>query len=80
MGKQKTDLVVICKVQGELAANVIKSHLESEGIPVLLKWEALGRVGGFTADGLGQVTILVPKEFAEDARLVIEPRDSDEAE
>jgi len=80
MGDQKSDLVVLCKVQGELAANVIKSHLESEGIPVLLKWEALGRVGGLTVDGLGQVTLLVPKEFAEDARLIITPRDSDEAE
>jgi len=80
MGNQKSDLVVLCKVQGELAANIIKSHLESEGIPVLLKWEALGRVGGLTVDGLGQVTIMVPKQFAEDARLVIEPKDSDEAE
>jgi hypothetical protein len=77
---QKSDLVVICKVQGELAANVIKSHLESEGIPALMKWEALGRVGGITVDGLGQVTILVPKEFAEDAKLVIKPEDSDEVE
>ena len=80
MGKQKSDLVVICTVQGELAANVIKSHLESEGIPVLLKWEALGRVGGLTVDGLGQVKIIVPQEFAEDARLIIAPKESDEAE
>jgi len=80
MGNQKLDLVVICTVQGELAASVIKSHLESEGIPVLLKWEAIGRVSGLTVDGLGQVKILVPKEFAEDAKLIIAPRDSDEAE
>ncbi len=80
MGKNKLDLEVICTVQGELAANVIKSHLESEGIPVLLKWEALGRVTGLTIDGLGQVKIMVPKEFAEDARHIIEPRDLDEAE
>ena len=80
MGNKKLDLEVICTVQGELAANVIKSHLESEGIPVLLKWEAIGRVSGLTVDGLGQVKIMVPKEFAEDAKLIIAPRDSDEAE
>ena len=80
MGNQKLDLVVICTVQGELAASVIKSHLESEGIPVLLKWEAIGRVSGLTVDGLGQVKILVPREFAEDAKFIIAPRDSDEAE
>jgi hypothetical protein len=81
MGKnEKLDFEVICIAQGELEASVIKSHLESEGIPVLLKWEALGRVTGLTVDGLGQVKIMVPKEFAEDAKHIIEPRDLDEAE
>ena len=71
-----SDFVVICKVQGELAANVLKSHLESEGIPVLLKWESAGRVYGLTVDGLGQVSILVPQELADEARQIIEPRDT----
>jgi len=70
-----SDFVVICKVQGELAASVLKSHLESEGIPVLLKWESAGRVYGLTVDGLGQVSILVPQELADEARLIIEPRE-----
>ena len=75
MTKPKSDLVVICTVWGELAANVIKSHLESEGIPVLLQYESYGRVTGLTVDGLGEVRILVPEEFAEDARRIIEPRE-----
>ena len=70
-----SDFVVICKVQGELAANVLKSHLESEGIPVLLKWESAGRVYGLTVDGLGQVSILVPQELADEARLIIKPQE-----
>lgn len=77
MKDQEADLVVIGKVQGELTAKVIKSHLESEGIPVLLKWEAAGRVWGLTMDGLGEVSILVPREYEEYARHVIEPRESD---
>ena len=33
MGKTKSDFVVIHTAQGEITANVMKSHLESEGIP-----------------------------------------------
>lgn len=51
-------------VQGELVANVIKSHLESEGIPVLLEYESAGKVYGLTVDGLAQVRILVPRSAA----------------
>jgi hypothetical protein len=76
----KSDLVVISTVQGELIANVIKSHLESEGIPVLLEYESVGIVYGLTVDGLGQVKILVPRELAEEARQIIEPKELDQAE
>ena len=48
----KSNFVVISTVQGELVANVIKSHLESGGIPVLLEYESAGRVYGLTVDGL----------------------------
>jgi hypothetical protein len=76
----KSDLIVISTVQGELIANVIKSHLESEGIPVLLEYESAGIVYGLTVDGLGQVKILVPRELAEKARQIIEPKELDQAE
>ena len=76
----KSNFVVISTVQGELVANVIKSHLESEGIPVLLEYESVGRVYGLTVDGLAQVRILVPQELAEEARQIIEPREPGQAE
>ena len=76
MGCSPSDFVVICTAQGELAASVVKAHLESEGIPVLLKWESAGRVYGLTVNGLGQVSILVPQELADEARLIIEPRET----
>jgi len=76
----KSNFVVISTVQGELFANVIKSHLESEGIPVLLEYESAGIVYGLTVDGLGQVKILVPRELAEEARQIIEPKEPDQAE
>jgi hypothetical protein len=70
--------VEICRVQGDLHASVIKSHLESEGIPVLLEYESAGRVFGLTVDGLGEVRILVPQDLADEARLIIEPDQSPE--
>jgi hypothetical protein len=75
---EDSSLVVITKVFGEIKANVLKSHLESEGIPVILKYESLGRVYGITVDGLGEVSILVPQEWVEEARNIIEPLDVNE--
>jgi hypothetical protein len=75
MSKPKSDFALIHKVQGGLTAEVIKSHLESEGIPVLLKYESLGMVHGLISDGLGEVKILVPQELAEKAKQIIEPQE-----
>ena len=71
---KKSDFVVIKIVQGQVIANVMKSHLESEGIPVLLEYESAGLIYGITADGIGEVRILVPREVADEAREIIQPR------
>ena len=68
-----SEFVVIRVVQGEFVAAVLKSHLESEGIPVVLEYESVGRVFGLTVDGLGQVKIKVPKHLAEKAAEITEP-------
>ena len=74
MDKPQHKLVVVSIVQGQLAASIIKGHLESEGIPALLQYESAGPVYGITVDGLGEVKILVPQEYAEEARRLIEPQ------
>lgn len=79
VGKRK-DLVVVHIAQGELEASVIKSHLECEGIPVMLQYESVGRVFGLTVDGLGEIRILVPQELAEKAKEIIKPQEVGEAE
>ena len=66
-------LVCVYYASGQLQAQIIKSHLESEGIPVLLKYESAGPVFGLTVDGLGEVRVMVPEELAEAARQIIEP-------
>jgi Putative prokaryotic signal transducing protein len=76
----KSELVVISRVQGQATADIIKSHLESEGIPVLLKYESSGAIYGILVDGVGEIRILVPKEFADEARQIIEPQQTEEEE
>ena len=78
----KPNFVAISTVQGELVANVIKSHLESEGIPVVLQYDdiIMGKNFGPTLNKLAQVNILVPQELAEEARQIIKPREPGQAE
>ncbi len=46
-----------------MEADIIKSKLESFQIPVLLQYEAAGRIFGITMDGLGKVKVMVPEIF-----------------
>lgn len=55
-----------------LEAQIIKSRLESEGIPALLQYEGIGLVYGITVDGLGQTRVLVPEHLAEEAREILQ--------
>ena len=77
---KRENLVVVHVAQGELEANVVKSHLESEGIPVLLQYESAGRVFGLTVDGLGEIKILVQPELAEEAKRIIKPKEINQTE
>jgi Putative prokaryotic signal transducing protein len=79
MEKPGPKLVEVLVVQGQIAAEVVKSHLESEGIPVLLKYESAGPIFGITVDGLGKVKILVPKDLAEEAERIIKPQGFDKS-
>ena len=60
-------------VYGRIEADVIKSFLEAEGVPVELFQEAVGRHAfPTTIDGLGHVQLFVPIEKLEEARLLYE--------
>ncbi|MBU4267227.1 MAG: DUF2007 domain-containing protein [Acidobacteria bacterium] len=65
------DLQELLAVEGSLEAEIIKSKLESFSIPVLLQYEAVGRIFGITMNGLGKVKILVPESFLEEARKIL---------
>jgi hypothetical protein len=69
--RDKQGLVTIHTVFGMLPAQVIKTKLESAGIPVLLDYESAGVVLGITVDGLGEVRVMVPEGLAEEARALL---------
>ncbi len=65
-------LVEVYRIAGEAAAQVIKTKLESCGIPAVLASQASPSVYAFTLDGLGEFRILVPESLAEEAKQLIE--------
>ena len=62
---------VIHITSGVIKARIIEGRLEAEGIPVRLQYEPIGEIYAITVDGLGEVQILVPEQWAEHARRVL---------
>jgi hypothetical protein len=63
---------VVYRSRGELEAQVIKSLLDSFGIPSVLQSQAPGSVYALTADGMGEYRVMVVRELAGEARRIIE--------
>jgi len=60
---------LLIEVNGRMEADLIKSYLEAEGIPVEIFQEAVGHhVYPVTIDGLGLTQLFVPKVRAVEAR------------
>ena len=64
-------LTTIYTAFGQLEAHVIKTKLESAGIPALLDYESAGLVLGITVDGLGEVRVMVPEALAQEAEVLL---------
>ena len=64
--------LVTVRIASQMEAQIIKGRLESEGIPVLLRYESAGLVYGITVEGLGEVKIMVPEHLAEEAKEILE--------
>ena len=76
----QADLVRVATVQGPLEEGQIRSFLEANGIPTVIRGEAVGRTYGLTIDGLGARQILVPAELAVTARDLLDRADHGELE
>ena len=68
---EEPKLVRVRTCQGWDVAQIYKSKLEAAEIPVLLQYESAGLVYGITVDGLGAVRIMVPEDYADEAKALL---------
>ncbi|MFC1965009.1 DUF2007 domain-containing protein [Chloroflexota bacterium] len=66
------NLVEVYSSSSEMEAQVIKSLLDSYGIPCLLRSHAAPSVHVFTVDGMGEVKVMVWDSMAERAKKLID--------
>lgn len=72
----QTKLVEVYVARGGMEAQVIKSLLESYGIPCFLKAQTAQSVHVFAVDGLGQTSVMVRPEDEADARELVKGEDN----
>lgn len=65
------DEVELIRIPGGINAESLVAALRGRGIPVRTHGEPIGAIIGLTLDGLGEVSILVPKEYLEEAKSVL---------
>jgi len=63
--------VQVASVQAEVQAELLRGLLEAQEIPVLLSREGAGRALGLTIGPLGEVHILVPDQYLNQANKVL---------
>jgi hypothetical protein len=63
--------VVVWEAANSLEAQVVKGRLESEGIPAIVRGEAVGALYGLTTGGLAATDVLVPAALAEKATQIL---------
>jgi hypothetical protein len=70
-GEQPVRWVVIRANVDPGEAIIIKSRLDSEGIPAVVQQEAVGTVLGLTVGPLGSARVLVPEPLAEQSLAIL---------
>ena len=68
--------VVVWVAANQMEAQIIKGRLESEGIPALIRGEALGAIYGLTTGSLAESAVLVPAALAEKAEALLQTDES----
>jgi hypothetical protein len=75
--ENETELIELMVTDGLMEAEIIKSKLENFEIPCMLKFEAVGRLLGITSDGLGKVQVMVPPDYLEKAKEILNTETDD---
>jgi hypothetical protein len=55
--------VKIAEVSGITEAQILKGLLESNGIPVKLRYETAAALFGIRMNGIGKVEVMIPTEY-----------------
>lgn len=63
--------IPVAVVSGMAMADILRGRLETEGIPVRMRYEAAGRIYALTLDGLGEVELIVPSSCLQRAREIL---------
>jgi hypothetical protein len=72
------DLVEVHKAFGPAEAEVIKTMLESYGIPCIFRGKVLQSVLPFSADGMGEIKVFVPQKDLATAKKLIQETEKQE--
>lgn len=62
---------IVARVTGEIQAEILRGLLEAQGIPVTLNQEGAGRAYGINMGPMGEVQLMVPSRFVQDACQVL---------
>jgi hypothetical protein len=66
-GELDQEPVVVWEAANLMEAEVVKGRLQTEGIPAVVRSEALGAIYGLTTGSLAAADVLVPAALAEKA-------------
>jgi hypothetical protein len=66
------EYIPVYTASGKLAGDMIRLMLEAQGIPVILRQEAVGLVHGLTISPLGDVHVCVPPDRVEEAEQILQ--------
>ncbi len=70
-GGQEREPEVVWEAANLMEAQVVKGRLENEGIPAIIRGEAVGQIYGLTTGNLAATDVLVPAPLAEKARDIL---------
>ena len=71
-GEQEVIWAPAATVQGEIAAEVLASHLRAADIPVQVLQESVGHTFGFSVGPLSTASVMVPKAQLEQAQEILD--------
>jgi hypothetical protein len=63
--------VIVWRANNQMEAQVVKGRLESEGIPAIIRGEAVGAIYGLTSGSLAETSVLVPAALAAQAEAIL---------